>query len=122
MKDNLQYGGRHFGKFFIDPLNVRLFLRVLNCAIKYFYSLFFSFLLLLAISGQNVTFHLSTSVFGFAMDIPVENNDACGQELMKCPVIANEPTTFTYKSVLDETIPLVSYEKNNYRYYYCKHC
>ncbi|XP_053201296.1 mite group 2 allergen Gly d 2.02-like [Panonychus citri] len=55
-----------------------------------------------------VTFHLSSLVFGFPVELPVDDNDACGQKLIECPVKAGVPTKFTYIGKVDASIPMSS--------------
>ncbi|XP_015781968.1 mite group 2 allergen Gly d 2.02 [Tetranychus urticae] len=58
--------------------------------------------------ADSVTFHVSSLVFGFPVELPVENNDACGQNLIECPVKAGKRTKFTYEGKVDEAIPMSS--------------
>ncbi|XP_074602951.1 mite group 2 allergen Gly d 2.02-like [Brevipalpus obovatus] len=58
--------------------------------------------------AEKVTFHLSTSVFGFPVELPVDDNDACGQKFVDCPLKAGQSTKFVYKGLVEESVPMSS--------------
>lgn len=59
------------------------------------------------IDAKNVTILVFASVFGFELSLPLEDDDACAQGRLSCPIKAGVPQTLRYDLQLkDSLIPM----------------